>query len=124
MTILYVSDQEAARAFYESTLQIQPHLHVPGMTEFQLESGFVLGLMPTEGIKRLLGRDIFPEIAPGNPRAELYLTVDNAEEYLGRALQNGAEIILDVTMRDWGDRVGYCLDLDRHVLAFAESQNT
>ena len=121
MTILYVSDQEASRIFYESVLQIQPALDVPGMTEFRLGNGFILGLMPIDGIKRLLGKDIFPKTKEGNPRVELYLHVRNAEQFLDRAIQSGAEHILKVSMRDWGDRVGYCLDLDRHVLAFAEA---
>ncbi|MBC8374954.1 MAG: hypothetical protein H8E26_02845 [FCB group bacterium] len=121
MTILYVSDQEASRIFYESLLQVQPNLDVPGMTEFHLESGFVLGLMPIDGIKRLLGKDLFPNTDGGNPRAELYLHVGNAQQFLDRAIQNGAELILKVSKQDWGDRVGYCLDPDRHVLAFAET---
>jgi len=120
MTILYVSDQETSKIFYESLLQVQPHLHVPGMTEFHLEAGLVLGLMPVAGIRRLLGNDVFPETTTGNPCAELYLQVDNAGDYLGRASQIGAEVISKVALRDWGDRVGYCLDPDRHVLAFAE----
>jgi predicted enzyme related to lactoylglutathione lyase len=121
MTILYVSDQEASKIFYQSALQVQPSLDVPGMTEFRLESGFVLGLMPLDGIKRLLGKDIFLDVDEKSPRVELYLHVRNAQQFLDRAIQNGAEHIQKVSMRDWGDRVGYCLDPDRHVLAFAES---
>ena len=121
MTILYVSDQKSARDFYQSILQAEPSLDVPGMTEFRLEGGFVLGLMPIEGIRHLLGNDVFPEPDTKNPRAELYLHVDDAEMYLDRAIKNGAQHILDVEIRGWGDRVGYCLDPDNHVLAFAES---
>lgn len=121
MTILYVSDQEAAKAFYESVFQTTPILDVPGMTEFRLESGFVLGLMPREGIKHLLGAGIFSDSPGSSPGAELYFQVQEAEKYLNRAIQNGGERLLGVEMRDWGDRAGYCLDLDKHVLAFAES---
>ncbi len=121
MTILYVSDQKASKAFYESVFQVQPTLDVPGMTEFRLENGFTLGLMPQDGIKRLLGQDLFPERDERNPRVELYLHVGNAQLYLDRAIKNGAELIHKVSMRDWGDRVGYYLDPDRHVLAFAET---
>ncbi|NQT62545.1 MAG: glyoxalase [Candidatus Marinimicrobia bacterium] len=121
MTILYVSNQEASRIFYESVFQIPPILDVPGMTEFRMEGGFILGLMSIEGIKRLLGKDVFPKTDEGNPRVELYLRVGNAQHFLDRAIQNGAELLLKVSMQDWGDRVGYCLDPDRHVLAFAET---
>ena len=121
MTILYVADQAAAKVFYESVLQVEPHLHVPGMTEFRLRNGLALGLMPIAGIKQLLGEDVFRGPASSHPRAELYVQVDDAQDYLDRALKNGAEQVLDVSLRDWGDKVGYCLDPDRHVLAFAEA---
>ena len=85
MTILYVSDQEASKIFYQSALQVQPSLDVPGMTEFRLESGFVLGLMPLDGIKRLLGKDIFLDVDEKSPRVELYLHVRNAQQLIGQS---------------------------------------
>jgi uncharacterized glyoxalase superfamily protein PhnB len=121
MTILYVSDQEAAKLFYELVLEIEPSLHVPGMTEFKLKNGVVLGLMPINGIKQLLGHALFKGSASNVPRVEMYLHVDDAQHYLDRAIKNGAELILEMSLQNWGDRVGYCLDLDRHVLAFAET---
>ena len=36
-------------------LYVAPVLNVPGMTEFRLNEETVLGLMPSAGIKRLLG---------------------------------------------------------------------
>jgi len=95
-------------------------LHVPGMTEFKLEDGHVLGLMPIGGAAKLLGAAIFKSQSVEPPKAELYLLVDDASIYLERAVQNGARLLLTVDVRDWGDRVGYCLDNDGHVLAFAE----
>ena len=121
MTILYVSDQKAARVFYQSVLQTKPTLDVPGMTEFRIGNGLVLGLMPISGIKQLLGDEVIQEHKPTTPRAELYFIVDDAKRYLDRAIQSGAKPLVDVAVQDWGDRAGYCLDLDKHVLAFAES---
>ena len=53
--ILYVADQKASTSFYEKVLMIPPVLNVPGMTEFRLNEETVFGLMPSAGIKRLLG---------------------------------------------------------------------
>ncbi len=122
MTILYVANQEVAKQFYQAVLNIEPILHVPGMTEFKLLDNSFLGLMPLSGIKNLLGSQYFPESAQSTPRAEIYLLTDQAESYLTRALRNGAQEILPLELRDWGDRVGYCLDPDGHVLAFAEAK--
>lgn len=118
--ILYVSSQEHSTSFYRDVLQMSPDLNVPGMTEFILGEECVLGLMPVAGIRKLLG-DILPDpsTAQGVPRGELYLVVDNPEEYHARALSHGAVELSSVSARDWGDTVGYSLDPDGHVLAFA-----
>lgn len=119
--ILYTSDQDASTRFYTEVLGIQPRLHVPGMTEFDLSGGAVLGLMPEAGIKRLLGDALpDPSLAAGTPRAELYLLVDSASASHRRALAAGARELSPVQPRDWGHHAGYSLDPDGHVLAFAE----
>ena len=117
--ILYVRDQERARAFYEAALGVAPRLHAPGMTEFALPGGAVLGLMPEAGIRRLLPSLPDPAQARGAPRAETYLTVAEPSECLARAVSAGATELAPVLTRDWGDDAGYCLDPDGHVLAFA-----
>lgn len=118
--IFYVSDQQASTEFYSAVLAMQPTLNVPGMTEFTLRGGSVLGLMPEKGIKRLIGEALpNPEQATGIPRAELYLTVENPEAYHRRSVAHGAKELSPTTERDWGDLAGYSLDRDGHVLAFA-----
>lgn len=121
--IFYVADQARARDFYRVILEIEPTLDVPGMTEFPLGNGALLGLMPAAGIKRLLGENLpDPSSAAGVPRAELYLVVDSAQPYVERAVAHGATLISPLQARNWGDKVAYCLDLDSHVLAFAEKK--
>ena len=118
--ILYVADQAASRAFYESTLGVAPRLDVPGMTEFDLPGGALLGLMPIAGIRRLLGPAMpDPELAAGIPRAELYLISPEAQAMHERALAAGATELSPMEMRNWGQRAAYSLDPDAHVLAFA-----
>ncbi len=90
------------------------------MTEFHLQEGCVLGLMPEGGIKRLLGATISdPATAHGIPRAEVYLHVEDAEAAFERALRAGARLLSPMQKRDWGDTAGYCQDADGHVLGFA-----
>lgn len=120
--IVYVRDQEASANFYRFVLGQEPSLHVPGMTEFQVRDGCVIGLMPEKGIKRLLGDSIEdPETNQGASRAEIYLTVQHPELFLARALKSGARLLSPLSLRDWGDEAGYVLDLDGTVLAFARS---
>ncbi|MCP4216730.1 MAG: glyoxalase [bacterium] len=120
--ILYVSNRESSTRFYASVLDMNPVLEVPGMTEFQLSDGTILGLMPEAGIKRLLGPGLpDPTEAQGIPRAELYLVVDDALPYHLRALKNNARELSPLEPRDWGHQAAYSLDPDGHVLAFAQT---
>ena len=116
--ILYVRDQEASRMFYERVLNCAPTLHAPGMTEFTIADGAIIGLMPERGIAQLLGLDP-AEVARGSIRGEVYLVVPSPEAYHLRALEAGAREISPLAPRDWGDQVAYSLDPDGYILAVA-----
>lgn len=114
--VLYVADQSRSAAFYRAVLQREPSLDVPGMTQFALGEGALLGLMPEAGIERLLGF----EVGPPRPRAELYLVVPDAKAAHERALQAGARELSPLSPRNWGDLAAYSQDPDGHVLALAQ----
>ncbi len=119
--ILYVADQERSKTFYQRLLQIEPTLDVPGMTEFELAHAVKLGLMPENGIAKILrNRMPHPNSGTGIPRCELYLRVAGAKNYMDRGIELGGRLIDELKSRDWGDKVGYLADLDGHVLAFVE----
>lgn len=118
--IFYVKDQALSTAFYRAVLGIVPRLDVPGMTEFELNKGAVLGLMPETGITQLLGDKIAdPASANGVPRSEIYITVDDPAAAHARALAAGARELSPLAKRSWGDSAAYCADPDGHVIAFA-----
>jgi len=117
--IFYVDDQTVSAAFYAAVLDLRPILDVPGITEFRLREGSILALMPLDSARRLVGDE--PFASPGRaPRAEIYLVVDDPEAYHRRALDHGAREVNPMQLRSWGHRAAYSLDLDGHVLAFAE----
>lgn len=77
--------------------------------------------MPEESIKRLLGESLpDPAAANGISRSEFYLIVEGPQAYHQRALEAGAVELSALAVRDWRHRAAYSLDLDGHVLAFAE----
>ncbi len=122
MIILYVADQERSKIFYEAILEQTPSLHVPGMTEFFLLPGLKLGLMPENGIAKILeGNTPHPNSGNGIPRCELYIHKDNLQQAFQNALNAGAKEISKIKMRDWGDTVGYLTDPDGHIIAFYQS---
>ena len=118
--IIYVADQEKSTEFYTKLLEKEPSLNVPGMTEFTLLDFVKLGIMPEKGIAKILF-DKIPHPSKGNgiPRCELYLKVDNPQEYFERAIIQGGKEISKIKPRDWGDNVGYVSDPDGHIIAFS-----
>ena len=118
--ILYVANQEKSKNFYAQLFH-SPSLDVPGMTEFDLGANLKLGLMPEVGIAKILN-DKTPNPSSGNgiPRCELYIKSDNAFNLFNIALKAGAVLVSDFSARDWGDTVGYVMDFDGHIIAFAE----
>lgn len=119
--ILYVANQEISSRFYQAIFRTKPSLEVPGMTEFTISENLKIGLMPNNGIAKIITpAAIHPEEGNGIPRCELYLQVENIELEFQNALETGAKIISKIEDRDWGDRVCYLADLDGHIIAFAE----
>lgn len=118
--ILYVADQEQSTSFYSAVLGYNPRLHVPGMSEFGLPGGGVLGLMPEHGVRNLLGPALpDPSLSGGIPRCELYLMVSDPAAWHARSLAAGAKELSPLQPRNWGHLAAYSLDQNGHVLAFA-----
>lgn len=118
--ILYVSNQEKSRNFYQILLQQNPSLDVSGMTEFTLNDFVKIGLMPNDGIAKIITPTLpHPTSGNGIPRCELYLQVDNIETIFEEAKKAGAIEVSPIILRDWGDYVGYISDFDGHVIALA-----
>ena len=118
--ILYVSDQQKSRDFYQILLDQKPILDVPGMTEFTINEFVKIGLMPNEGIAKIITPKLpHPTSGNGIPRCELYLQVENIETLFELAKKAGAIEISPIALRDWGDYVGYLSDFDGHVIALA-----
>ena len=118
--IIYVADQQRSRDFYKEVLKKAPSLDVPGMTEFQLTAHALLGIMPEKGIARILTNMPHPETGNGIPRCELYLFVDDPQEYYERTVKAGGKGISPAQPRDWGHTVSYTADPDGHIIAFAK----
>ncbi|MCC6753140.1 MAG: lactoylglutathione lyase [Saprospiraceae bacterium] len=120
MFILYVENRQLSSEFYSKLMERTPELDVPGMTEFRLSEGVVLGLMPNSGIARILAPVCpHPVAGTGIPRCELYFRVQDADRATGFAVSCGAALVQGAQDRDWGDRVGYVADPDGHIIALA-----
>lgn len=123
--ILYVADQQLSANFYTTLFDQQPDLNVPGMTEFKLGPTTTLGLMPNNGIAKILGNKMpHPETGDGIPRCELYFKTDQIQFFIQKAKELKVKMISELADRDWGDRVVYFADPDGHVIAFAETITT
>jgi catechol 2,3-dioxygenase-like lactoylglutathione lyase family enzyme len=117
--VLFVTDPSRASAFWRATLGFAPRLDVPGMTEFELAPGAVLGLMPVAGVERLFQREIRPDPGSAHPVAELYLLVDDPAAAWARAVAAGGKAVSAIQPRPWGHEAGYLRDPDGHLFAVA-----
>lgn len=118
--ILYVKSQAESTAFYSKLLLKEPELNVPGMTEFVLSDHCKLGLMPNEGIAKIITPTLpHPDLGNGLPRCELYFLVDNLEKVFENCKTNDFRIVSLPEYRNWGDTAFYISDIDGHVIAFA-----
>lgn len=123
MFIIYVESQDKSKVFYRKALGLNPSLDVPGMTEFDLTENTSLGIMPGDGIVRVLDNKVpNPNSIKGIPKCELYLFVDSSDECYERALEAGGVGISKGMQRNWGDYVAYCSDVDSNIIAFARRQ--
>lgn len=96
-TILYVNNQQASTDFYTKLFRQKPDLDVPvpGMTEFKLAENCKLGLMPNNGIAKILSdKTPHPNKGNGIPRCELYLYVDDIELEFDNALKPEQKLFL------------------------------
>jgi uncharacterized glyoxalase superfamily protein PhnB len=75
--------------------------------------------MPEKGIAKLFPANI-PHQRKANvvPRCELYLKLEDVQQYYDKAITLGASTINTPKIRDWGDFVGYFMDFDGHIIAF------
>lgn len=119
--IIYVKDQNLSTQFYRSLLNLEPTLNVPGMTEFKLGKNFKFGIMPENGIAKII-EEKTQHPANGNsiPRCELYFEMEDLQPYYHRAIELGAVLVSDTAYRDWGHKVCYFSDPDGHIIGFAE----
>lgn len=120
--ILYVADPLRSKTFYNQLLNRLPDLDVPGMTEYNLHPFLKLGLMPDEGIAKIVSPPLpHPSTGTGIPRCELYLMVNDLDACFAKIIQSGALEISPVLPRNWGHRGGYLADPDGHVIGLAEN---
>lgn len=120
MIILYVKDLERSKDFYTTLLNVIPCLEEPSMVEMPITDSTRIGLMPGDGIVKILDDKIEnPNNNLETPRCELYIYVDQPTRYYQQAIALGATGICPAKYQNWGDYVAYVRDFDGNILAFA-----
>jgi predicted enzyme related to lactoylglutathione lyase len=119
--IIYVEDLSKTKLFYELLFNINPIIDDPGMCEYQLPDGTLLGIMPSTSLEKLFGKSFEKQKnRKALPQTELYFLVEDAKQFHKRAIQLGASEIREFSEMDWGDSAAYSINHDGHILAFAE----
>ncbi len=119
LTILAVDDLEKSKEFWSTIFEWEITVDVPVYKEFVQSNGQRLGIYKRENFALNVGRKPYKipesELAP----VELYFHSYNPEKIMKRAEKIGAEILSPISLREWGDEVGYFCGPDGIVIAIA-----
>jgi lactoylglutathione lyase len=113
--ILFVSDLDAAVAFYRDVIGLGVRFEEHGYAELDTE-GTRLALFERSRVPGLIRR------SPGSagPTSEVVLEVADAAAEADRLRSLGAEVVGPVD-RPWGHRTVHVLDPDEHVVELAQA---
>lgn len=123
LTILAVDDLARSVAFY-GALGWGPAIETPAYVELSLPDGMRLGLYAREAFGRNPGREA--AAAPGVDAvtgSELYLYPDDLDAAVEALRSVGAEVLDELSLRDWGDEAIYLRDPDGNVVALARASS-
>lgn len=119
LTILFVEEPARIAPFYRDGLGWSPTVEEANYVQF--DAG--LGLMRRAAAEAFAGPEL-TRVAPTQDtlRAEIYLHVPDPEACLQRLVGLGGRLVSDVVPRPWGDRAGYVLDPEGHLIGLAAPQ--
>ncbi len=119
LTILAVTDLEAAAAFYERALGWPRKVDTPVFVEFGLPDGPGLGVYQREGFAHNTNQA--PATVPEGAitGTEIYLHCLDLEAAIQRMKDAGARELAPLAPRDWGDEAAYFADPEGNVLVLA-----
>ncbi len=120
--LLKVDDLNKSKIFYELLFASKPVVDEVNIVEFEINSGAILGLISDELLSNLFGNDL-PErySSKSSGISEVYLELTNADKYFEKSKQLGCIELSPFKERNWGHKVGYVLNHDGHIIAFAEN---
>ena len=121
--ILTVSDISKSRMFYNLLFNITPIVDESNICEFQLTENLILGLQNEDLKLKNFDPDIYMRFAQNKHTGgeEIYIEHSDAEGIHTKALQLGCLELSPFKERNWGHKVGYSINHDGHILAFAEA---
>ena len=112
-TILYVPDVPATLAFYGAAFGLETRFLHPEGDYGELETGATALAFVSEALRDQNGV-VARDNRPGEPAAgvEIALVTEDVAGAFARAVEAGAEEVLAVAEKPWGQHVGYVRDLN------------
>ena len=112
--ILYVSDVDAAAAFYRDVIGLPFKFSDQGYAEFATNN-LKFALFEKSRARALIGRE-----PGGDSASEILVLVDDVDAEAARLRTAGAEILSGPEDRPWGHRTLHVAGPDGHVVEFAQ----
>lgn len=116
--ILYVEDVEQSMDFYKNTFDAEIKFITPEKDYGELLTGeTTLSFASIQLASSNLKKGFLPSKMGEKPFGiELGFVTDDVEALVERAIENGAELYEDITVKPWGQKVAYIKDLDHYLV--------
>jgi lactoylglutathione lyase len=113
-TIVYVPNVERAIAFYRAAFGCEVQFVAPDGTYGELSTGDVTLAFATESLGEQNLPHGFLRHSPANPPfgTELAFVTDDVPATLAAAVDAGARVVAEPTVKPWGQTVGWVRDPD------------
>ena len=117
-TILYVEDVKKTMIFYQDTFGFKQRMLTPENDYGEIASGETTLAFAS----RELGESNFEKGFTMSHKSqkpfgvELAFTTSNVEKLFQLAIDNGAEILSEATVKPWGQTVGYVRDINGFII--------
>jgi catechol 2,3-dioxygenase-like lactoylglutathione lyase family enzyme len=119
VVVLFASDVDRTKAFYQNTLGLPLHGEDEASAMFDFD-GTLLILLSTASAQDLLSTDAVATSPPSGARSQLVSFVDDVDEVYAELAAKGVEFVRTPIDRPWGLRTAHFKDPEGNIWEIAQ----
>ncbi len=120
VAVLFVTDLERAKSFYQNTLGLTFKFEDPTSVAFDLDPVLLI-LLTVDSAKELLSPEIVAAQPPSMAASQLVSFVEDVDAVYRELVAKGVEFVREPIDREWGLRTAHFKDPDGNIWEIAHS---